>query len=97
MKYYDYILKFEQDFETKVEDYKDGLKWTDRVGNTKLISRQAYGYYKRYNINFYEILKIITEDKQNRYTGNFNTARRLVKKLKAQGLIHNTEINHEDN
>lgn len=82
-KYYDYIRDFERDYNTRVKNWRGGLLWKDSKGNTKVIHKDAMGVYKRANIDFYNVLKLVNEGK---YRGSIQNALRYIREHKKRGL-----------
>ena len=75
MKYKQYINTFENEYDTTLVQTPQGLQWTIKgVSNT--IGTQALGLYKRKNINFYEVLVLISFNKQ--FNGTLRTAIHLT-------------------
>lgn len=83
MKFIEYYKEFEKDFNTQIMHVKDGLQWKYK-GNTKIITSQALGIYKRNNVDMYKVLKIISVDK--RFNGSERSAIKMVKMFKKRNL-----------
>ena len=83
MKFIEYYKEFEKDFDTQIMHVKEGLQWNYK-GNTKIITSQALGIYKRNNVDMYKVLSIISVDK--RFNGSERSAIKLVKMFKKRNL-----------
>lgn len=90
MKFLDDYIRFETEYKTQIMQVKDGLQWKF-MGDTKIIRREALGIYKRYNVDMYKVLKMITFNSE--YNGSERSALQIVKKLKRkeQEQINNNE------
>lgn len=81
MKFIEYYIDFEKDFNTQIMHVRDGLQW-EYQGNTKIITSQALGIYKRNNVDMYKVLRIISTNK--RFNGSERSAIKMVKIFKKE-------------
>lgn len=79
MKHLEQYKQFENEFHTKLEQFKGGIRW-ELNNNTYIIKTEALGVYKHHKVDMYKVLKNVSFKKG--MNGSVEKALWLVKRLK---------------
>jgi len=78
MKHIEELKQFEKEFDTQIIQFSGGIMWVID-DNTYVMKTEALGIYKRYKLDLFKVLKIVTFNKN--YNGTERSALQLSKKL----------------
>ena len=78
MKHIEELKQFEKEFNTEISQVRGGIMWVID-DNTYVMKTEALGIYKRYKLDLFKVLKIVTFNKN--YNGSERSALQLSKKL----------------
>ena len=78
MKHLEELKQFEKEFNTQIIQFSGGIMWVID-DNTYVMKTEALGIYKRYKLDLFKVLKIVTFNKN--YNGTERSALQLSKKL----------------